>query len=128
MHRHIICVNHMVMLHPAFGLDEDWNIAVYNKLLMYCGGRCIQHLGWMRIGTAVDVHLKTSEQLCCIQPLGWMRIGTLYRLRCMGFLLHPAFGLDEDWNKPLLPSGLNWLLGCIQPLGWMRIGTIIAVT
>jgi hypothetical protein len=62
-------------LHPAFGLDEDWNfqpLAPSDRLTL----NCIRLSGWMRIGTidqAIDKDLKIR--------------------------LHPAFGLDEDWNN-----------------------------
>jgi hypothetical protein len=53
-----------------------------------------------------------------------MRIGTIDKINLIveRALLHPVFGLDEDWNHAFSESLLT-LLGCIQSSGWMRIGT-----
>ena len=86
-------------LHPVFGLDEDWNGRQYQPgYWEYLD--CIQSSGWMRIGTALPVvyPLLVSH---CIQSSGWMRIGTYLNpaLHNWWWILHPVFGLDEDWNS-----------------------------
>ena len=52
----------------------------------------------MRIGTFLITHCRIC--LHCIRLSGWMRIGTELYSRFMegNKKLHPAFGLDEDWN------------------------------
>ena len=110
------------LLHPVFGLDEDWNSQWFDRSFCDCLN-CIQSSGWMRIGTALGTSGTSGTSHCiqssgwmrigtdaqskvqikpsyCIQSSGWMRIGTLPRCKShpIPLTLHPVFGLDEDWN------------------------------
>ena len=66
---------HPILLHPVFGLGEDWNIGIVKK----------SHKSWNN----------------CIQSSGWVRIGTCFvrESTLKDGELHPVFGLGEDWNQ-----------------------------
>ena len=134
----------MAALHPAFGLDEDWNLnSIENKFPNIIASSL--RAGW---GLKQGELLLPCPASDCIQPSGWMRIETMITSATFtSSILHPAFGLDEDWNigfyllAPVLhiASSLRagwglklhilvfsfYLLYCIQPSGWMRIETLV---
>ena len=112
------------VLHPAFGLDEDWN---NNTFCYYVGNFNIASS--LRAGWGLKLEKKPVEtfSLNCIQPSGWMRIETSLLFFCgQKRKLHPAFGLDEDWNIIFCLLNMEYH-HCIQPSGWMRIETASAV-
>ena len=157
-------------LHPAFGLDEDWNnwrCTIFNLAVSIASslraGWGLKQALWgfqspyrtiassLRAGWGLKLFPYNAIYTLdyCIQPSGWMRIETASAEgRHMPWSLHPAFGLDEDWNwlklifcriialHPAFGLDEDWnfkcslahlhIKYCIQPSGWMRIETASA--
>jgi CRISPR associated protein Cas2 len=75
--RHEQAALKFIKLHPAFGLDEDWNVPRDANPL----SRNIM----LHPAFGLDEDWNPHRAFLCLY---WVLI----------FTLHPAFGLDEDWN------------------------------
>ena len=135
------CIN---TLHPAFGLDEDWNTLLGQTIELGTEIASSLRAGWgLKLATvaifafSIALHpafgLDEDWNPCCMLLTPTSTIASSLRAgwglkqwscnkSTACFWLHPAFGLDEDWNRN---NSNFWKLfpHCIQPSGWMRIET-----
>ena len=112
-------------LHPAFGLDEDWNQACAR-------GNNPPHTLHPAFGLDEDWNYEEPVWAEPEQPLHpAFGLGEDWNYEEPVWAepeqpLHPAFGLDEDWNTTFRMR-TSPKFNCIQPSGWVRIETQVSL-